>query len=78
MSEMNSERVKQVCDEVWRDRKAVLADRGILSGEDALVRAVYWRLCKTGDVPVESSKDYASFLNELVRKYRAEAARSVA
>jgi hypothetical protein len=78
MSVINSERVQQVCDEVWRDRADVLADRGVLSGEDALVRAVYWRLCKTGDSPAQSSDDYDPFLNELVRKYRDEAARSVA
>ena len=78
MSVMNPERVQQVCDEVWRDRDAILADRGVLSGEDALVRAVYWRLCKTGDGPAQSSDDYAPFLKELVRKYRDEAAGSVA
>lgn len=78
MSVMNPERVQQVCDEVWRDRDAILADRGVLSGEDALVRAVYWRLCKTGDGPDLSSDDHAPFLKELVRKYRDEVARGVA
>ncbi|HEY6187109.1 MAG TPA: hypothetical protein VIW80_05480 [Pyrinomonadaceae bacterium] len=77
MGVINSERVRQVCDEVWLDRDAILADRGVLSGEDALMRAVYWRLCKTGDGPVQSSNEYAPFLNELVRKYRDEAARIV-
>ena len=78
MSVMNPEKVRQVCEEVWRDRKAILADRGVLSGEDALARAVYWRLCKTGDGPVQSSDDYAALLQELIRKYRDEAARNVA
>lgn len=76
MNVMNPERVQAVCDDVWRDRDAILADRGVLSGEDALVRAVYWRLCKTGDGPARSSDDYDPFLKELVRKYREEVARS--
>jgi hypothetical protein len=46
-----------------------------LSGEDALVGAVYWRLCKAGRQPGESIADCAPFLRELVRRYRAEVAR---
>jgi len=37
---------RNICDGVWNDRSGVLADRGSLSGESALMRAVYWRLCK--------------------------------
>lgn len=42
-----SDKFKRVCDQVWRDREAILTRRGGLTGEAALVRAVYWRLCKT-------------------------------
>lgn len=41
-----SDKFKRVCDQVWRDREAVLSRRGCLTGEAALMRAVYWRLCK--------------------------------
>jgi hypothetical protein len=74
MSLMDSKKVQQICDDVWRDRAAILTDRGVLSGEAALVRAVYWRLCKMGDRPTQSSDDYAPFIEELVRQYRDEAA----
>jgi hypothetical protein len=46
-----SERFKRICDGVWRDRDAVLSGRGSLSGEAALVRAVYWRLCNAWGEP---------------------------
>jgi hypothetical protein len=45
MSVNKSDRFKRVCEGVWRDRSAILTRRGGLSGEAALVRAVYWRLC---------------------------------
>ena len=35
------EKIKQICDSVWRDRAAILTARDILGGEDALVGAVY-------------------------------------
>jgi hypothetical protein len=41
-----SNKFKRVCDQVWRDREAILTRRGGLTGEAALMRAVYWRLCK--------------------------------
>ena len=41
-----SDKFKRVCDQVWRDREAILTGRGCLTGEAALMRAVYWRLCK--------------------------------
>jgi hypothetical protein len=74
MDVMDAQRVREICEAVWRDRVAIVTGRGILSGEDALVRAVYWRLCKAGDRPVEDSEDYTPFLQELVRQYRDEAA----
>ncbi len=37
---------KRICEQVWRDREAILTRRGGLTGEAALMRAVYWRLCK--------------------------------
>ena len=51
MSAMNSEKFEQICDGVWRDRADILNGRDNLRGEAALVRAVYWRLCKAGGTP---------------------------
>lgn len=41
-----SDKFKRICDQVWRDREAILTRRGCLTGEASLMRAVYWRLCK--------------------------------
>ncbi len=46
MNTRASEKFRRVCDGVWHDRDAILGRRGGLSGEAALMRAVYWRLCK--------------------------------
>src|SRR5689334_1910639 len=48
MKTINSDQFRELCDEVWRDREAVLGGQGSLSGEATLVRAVFWRLCKAG------------------------------
>jgi len=48
MNSINAEQFAEVCNRVWSDREALLRGRGRLNGEAALVRAVYWRLCKTG------------------------------
>jgi hypothetical protein len=45
---ISSKEFGEMCDGVWSDRAAVLRDRGVLSGDAALVRAVFWRLCKAG------------------------------
>jgi hypothetical protein len=74
MSFIGPEKIRQICDGVWRDRAAILTARGFLSGEDALVGAVYRRLCEAGRQQGESIADCAPFLRELVRRYRAEAA----
>ena len=71
MSVTNSEKCKRVCDEVWLDRANILTGRGDISGESALVRAVYWRLCKTGDEPEQNLAD-TPFIQELVQQYRDE------
>lgn len=68
-----AERFRHICDGVWRDRADILNGHGMLSCEAALVRAAYWRLCKVGGKPGQSSDDYAPFLDELVRQYRDEA-----
>ena len=47
MSIITPEKFKRICDGVWRDRDAILTRHGGLSCEAALVRAVYWRLCKS-------------------------------
>ena len=58
MSTITSKRFGHICDSVWRDRVAILTGRGILSGEAALMRAVYWRLCKSGVAPSKNIDDY--------------------
>ena len=73
MSVTATERIRQICDGVWRDRAAILGGRGVLSGEDALVGAAYWRLCEAGRRPGESIADCAPFFRELLRQYRVEA-----
>ena len=73
---IDSEKTKQICDSVWRDRAAILAGRGILSGEATLARAVYWRLCKAGLKQGETIEGCAPHLSELARQYRDEAAQS--
>jgi hypothetical protein len=57
MSAMNSEKFRKICDGVWRDRADILIGRDNLRGEAALVRAVYWRLCKTGGTPGKDIED---------------------
>ena len=75
MSRINAEQFEQICDGVWRDRASILSGRGALSDEAALVRAVYWRLCKSGGDPDENLDDHAPFLQKLVRRCRDEAAK---
>lgn len=48
MTTINSAQFDEICNAVWRDRAAILRGQGLLSGEAALVRAVFWRLCKAG------------------------------
>ena len=74
MSLISPEKIRHICDGVWHDRAAILTARGVTSGEDALVGAVYWRLCKAGRQPGASIADCAPFLRELVQRYRAEVA----
>ena len=57
---INSEKFQEICNSVWRDRATVLKGRGFLSGEAALMRAVYWRLCKTGITQIISAENYGS------------------
>jgi hypothetical protein len=72
MSTPASETLRQICDDVWRDRADILADCGVLSGETVLIRAVYWRLCKAGGAPDHQRIEDAPLLKELVRQYRDE------
>jgi hypothetical protein len=60
MITINSEQFGEICNGVWRDRAAVLRGRGLLSGEAALLRAVFWRLCKWGVMPAGSAENYSS------------------
>jgi hypothetical protein len=48
MSTINAKQFEEICDRVWTDRASLLRGSGSLSGEAALVRAVFWRLCKAG------------------------------
>ena len=60
MTTINSERFGEICNGVWSDRAEVIKGRGILNGETALVRAVYWRLCKEGVNPAAGDESYGS------------------
>ena len=55
---INSEQFQEICNGVWRDRDRLLSGRGFLSGEAALMRAVYWRLSKAGIKPNISAENY--------------------
>jgi len=57
---INSKQFQEICNGVWRDRDRLLSGRGFLSGEAALMRAVYWRLSKAGIKPILSAEDYGS------------------
>jgi hypothetical protein len=59
MASINLEQFQELCAGVWRDRAGVLAGRGFLTGDAALVRAVYWRLCKAGVVKKNASDNYS-------------------
>ena len=60
MTTINSETFAEICSKVWLDRSAVLTGRGLLSGEGALVRAVYWRLRNLGALPANSTENFGS------------------
>ena len=45
---INSDQFQETGNGVWRDRATLLSGRGFLSGEAALMRAVYRRLSKAG------------------------------
>jgi len=57
---INSDQFQEICNGVWRDRATLLNGRGFLSGEAALMRAVYWRLSKAGIKPTVSAENYGS------------------
>ena len=57
---VNPEQFAQICDGVWQDRAPLVRGRGFLSGEAALMRAVYCRLCKTVVRPTVSAENHLS------------------
>jgi len=57
MNTINSEKFGRICDGVWLDRISIQSGRGSLSGETALIRALYWRLCNAGATPGQSLED---------------------
>lgn len=73
MGGMNAEQFGRICDDVWRDRAGIISRRGLLTDEAALIRAVYWRICKAGGVPDRNLGAYATLLDRLVRQCRDEA-----
>jgi hypothetical protein len=54
---IDSQKFWQICNDVWREREGILNCKGILTGEAALLRAVYWRLCKVGGKPSKRIDD---------------------
>jgi hypothetical protein len=56
---ISAEQFQAICNGVWRDRAVLLKGRGFLSGEAALMRAVYWRVSKAGIKPILSPEDYS-------------------
>jgi hypothetical protein len=56
---INSEQFQEICNGVWRDRAVLLKGRGFLSGEAALMRAVYWRLSKAAIKRIVSAENYS-------------------
>jgi hypothetical protein len=60
MATITSDQFQAICSGVWNDRAAVLSGRGLLTGEAALIRAVYWRLCKDGVFSRTTLDNYAS------------------
>lgn len=75
MSTISEEKLGQICDDVWRDRAAILSRCAGLDEEDALARALYWRICKAGGDPGRDVSDYARLLDKLACRCRAAAAR---
>lgn len=48
MATISPSQFEEICNKVWNERALVLSGRGHLSGETALMRAVFWRLCNVG------------------------------
>jgi hypothetical protein len=57
---IDSKQFQEICNEVWRDRALVVQHRGFLTGEAALLRAVYWRLSKIGLKQIFAAENYGS------------------
>jgi hypothetical protein len=60
MGTINSNQFKELCNKVWNERAVVLRGRGHVSGETALMRAVFWRLCKAGVGTTGCAESYGS------------------
>ena len=60
MAVINPDQFKEICAGVWRDRVNVIAGRGFLEADAALMRAVYWRLCKAGIAGDAAPENYSS------------------
>src|SRR5260370_6306513 len=68
MSTISSEQFGEICNKVGSDRAAVVRGRGVLSAEAALLRAVFWRLCKAGVKPARGAETYG--LEPMVLAYQ--------
>lgn len=60
MGTINSNQFEEICNKVWDQRAVVLRGRGRLSGETALMRAVFWRLCNAGVRTTGCAESYGS------------------
>ena len=76
MGAITPKRFARICEGVWRDRIAILGGRGMLCGEAALMRAVYWRLCKAGAAPCKDFDDYDT--EHALRTYQLAVGRTLA
>jgi hypothetical protein len=60
MATISVDQFRDICSGVWKDRKSIIEGRGFLSGDAALIRAVYWRLCKGGLFNTKTPENFAS------------------
>ena len=65
---IDAQKFGQICNDVWREREGILSCKGIVTGEAALIRAVYWRLCKVGGKPSKSINDCDTVRSSLAYK----------
>ena len=60
MQTITVDQFRDICSGVWNDRQSIVEGRGFLSGDAALIRAVYWRLCKGGLFSIKTPESFSS------------------